>query len=89
MFGKTFLIVLRGGRYKITAFLKDNLLLIQPYSMKMMLFGGGYYSILKVNCYRETRCVLPINIGGVACSLLLSAGGINSYTRQLVKLQAR
>ena len=57
--------------------------------MKMMLFGGGYYSILKVNYYREARCVLPINKGGVACSLLLSAGGINSYTRQLVKLQAR
>lgn len=57
--------------------------------MKMMLFGGGYYSILKVNYYGEARCVLPINIGGVACSLLLSAGGINSYTRQLVKLQAR
>lgn len=88
MFGKTFLIVLRGG-YKITAFLKDNLLLIQPYSMKMMLFGGGYCSILKVNYYREARCVLPMNKGGVACSLLLSAGGINSYTRQLVKLQAR
>ena len=57
--------------------------------MKMMPFGGGYYSILKVNYYREARCVLPMNKGGVACSLLLSAGGINSYTRQLVKLQAR
>jgi len=57
--------------------------------MKMMLFGGGYYSILKVNYYGEARCVLPMNKGGVACSLLLSAGGINSYTRQLVKLQAR